>query len=181
MDFTKNLLKDKNQLIGVMDSTITGFDPAPASPYSQYDPSFDPLYGPVSAAMSAYVREDLKFRSDLFYEFLNMRVNENWDWSSGLVRKQGFIDVTHKLRDALAVNKNLKIFIASGLFDLTTPYFAAEYTLTHMWLRERKANIIFKTYLSGHMIYTHLDELKKLYEDSRAFYLKSVESYLKTP
>jgi carboxypeptidase C (cathepsin A) len=171
IDFTKGLIKSENRLIGRMDSTMTGIDPDPTAPYPKYDPSLDPLFGPFSTAMNAYVREDLKFETDHVYEFLNSEVNKNWDWTSGLIRKQGFIDVSHTLRDTIAVNKDLKILIACGLYDLATPYFSAKYTVSHMWLGKQRSNVSIKYYKSGHMMYTHNEELKILFQDAKQFYL----------
>ena len=83
---------------------------------------------------------------------------------------QGFVTVSHTLREAMAVNDHLKVFIACGLYDLTTPYFAAEYTVSHMWLGPQRENLIIKRYGAGHMIYTHADSRKELSRDVRAFY-----------
>lgn len=170
-NFTRGLFMKANRLVGRMDGTITGIDPEPTLPHPKYDPSLDPLFGPFSTAMNAYVRKDLKFETDHVYEFLNSEVNKNWDWASGLVRKQGFIDVSHTLRDAIAVNENLKVLIACGLYDLATPYFSVKYTMSHMWLGKQRANVSIKYYESGHMMYTHASELKKLYYDAKHFYL----------
>ena len=70
----------------------------------------------------------------------------------------------------MAVNEHLRVFIAAGRYDLATPYFAADYTVSHMWLDRQKANITMKYYEAGHMIYTHQEALRKLYRDVRAFY-----------
>jgi carboxypeptidase C (cathepsin A) len=98
-------------------------------------------------------------------------VNKNWDWTSGLVREQGFIDVSHTLRDAIAVNENLKVLFACGLYDLATPYFSAKYTVSHMGLGKQRSNVSIKYYESGHMMYLHSDGLKKLFQDAKHFYL----------
>jgi len=170
MDFTKNLLKHERKLVGRMDGTVRGLDPEPMNPFPRYDPSLDPLYGPFSSAMNAYVRTDLGFQTDQVYEFLNMKVNRQWDWTSGLTRKQGFIDVSPTLKEAMVVNDDLQVFIASGLYDLATPYFAAQYTISHMWLGSRRSNVTIKRYPAGHMIYTHSESLEKLTQDVRVFY-----------
>jgi len=169
-DFTTNLLKNKGLFLGRMDSTITGIVPDPTHPYPGYDPSLDPLFGPFSGAINAYLREDLKFESDQVYEFLNNEVNRSWDWSSGMARRQGYLDVSHSLRDALAVNGRLKVFIASGFYDLATPYFTVAYTLSHMWLRDQMSNVTVRRYPGGHMIYTHGEALERLFQDARSFY-----------
>jgi carboxypeptidase C (cathepsin A) len=176
MVFAKNLLRNERETVGRMDTTITGTEVNPADPYPAYDPSFDPLYGPFSTAINSYVRDELKLESDLPYEFLNLDVSRNWDWSSGLQRKQGFIDVSHTLGDAMSVNKHLKVFIASGIYDLATPYFAAKYTVSHMWMGEYRTNITIKNYRAGHMIVTHMEELKKLTQDVKDFYANSLRN-----
>jgi len=153
-----------------MDTTVTGLLGAQTSPYPEYDPSLERFFGPFSSAMNAYVSENLKFESDAFYEFLNRQVNRAWDWKSGLRMKQGFVDASPKLKDALTLNRNLRVFIASGLYDLATPFFAAEHTVNHMWLGPRRSNVSMKTYRAGHMIYTHQEAREKLWRDAEKFY-----------
>jgi len=174
IDFTKNLLKEEKKLVGRMDSTITGIQVDPSKHYPIYDPSLDTLYGSFASAMNQYVREDLGYESDLVYEFLNSEVNKEWDWSSGLHGGQGFIDVSHNLREALTINDNLQVFIASGYYDLATPYFATQYTLNHLWLGDQRSNITTRNYGSGHMMYTHLEEHNNLFQDVKTFYRDSL-------
>ena len=173
--FTKNLLKNEGQLIGRMDTTISGPDPYPAHPYPGYDPSLHPLYGHFAGAMNGYVREVLHFETDLQYEFLNAKVNNQWDWTGGIGGKQGFTDVSDDLLEVMSLNKNMKVLIMGGLYDLATPYMAMTYTLNHLWLRNLKKNITVKTYKSGHMVYTHRDVLEKFTADAGEFYRETLE------
>lgn len=175
-EFTKNLLKDKGQIVGRMDTTMVGIEPNPSQLQPTYDPALDRLFGPFSSAMNAYVREELKFESDVAYEFLNEEVNRAWDWSTGLTKEQGFIDVSHTLREAIAVNENLKVFIASGCYDLATPYCAAKHTVNHMWLGEQRPQVMVKLYQAGHMIFTHREALQKLFKDVEDFYKGAVRN-----
>ncbi len=168
--FSKNLLKKEGKIVGRMDGTITGVDPDPDIAYPTYDPSLDNLFGLFSSTVNAYLRQDLKYDSDAKYEFLNPFVNKNWDWSSGLKSQQGFVDVSKSLRKAIAVNDAMKVFIACGLFDQATPYFAAKHTVSHMWLGSQKNAVEIHTYAAGHMIFTHLDALIEMTSDVRKFY-----------
>jgi carboxypeptidase C (cathepsin A) len=64
----------------------------------------------------------------------------------------------------------MKLFVASGYFDLATPYFATEYTLTHMGLDPKlRGNIHTAEYDSGHMVYIDLKSLEKLKGDVAGF------------
>lgn len=174
-DFSLNLLGDPNRLVGRMNTTVTGLNPNPSSPMPVFDPSLDPLYGPFTSAMNAYVRDVLAFESDETYEFLNAEVNRQWDWGSGIQHEQGFVDVTKSLKEAMVVNPYLAVYIASGTYDLATPYFAAAYTLNHMRLQERKSQVMFHTYPAGHMLFTSREALKALTADITVFYQKALQ------
>ena len=51
-------------------------------------------------------------------------------------------------------NPSLQVFVASGLFDLATPYLATEYTIEHMQLNPAlQKNVVSKFYPGGHMMY----------------------------
>jgi carboxypeptidase C (cathepsin A) len=170
MVFTKNLLKKRGLVVGRMDTTITGGSTDPAEPYPQYDPALNRLYGSFSTAINGYLREHLRFETTLFYEFLNPEVTKRWDWSSGLSHGQGFVDLSHTLKEVLTIRRDMRVFIACGLYDLATPYLASQYTLDHMWLGDAGAHVTMKRYKAGHMIYLKREALQELFCDIRAFY-----------
>jgi len=176
MLFTKNLLKDKDLLIGRMNSAIAGLSPDPTDPRPRYDPSLNALYGPFSSAMNAYVREELEFQSELFYEFLSPDVSKKWDWSSGLTLDQGFVNFSQTLKELITIRKSMKVFVACGIYDLATPHFASTYTLQHMWLGDAASGIVVKDYNAGHMIYMNNDALISLFRDARDFYAETLKS-----
>src|SRR5262249_37085256 len=68
--FRKMLLHDEGLIIGRYDARITGRDGTPSARSPRFDPSYAATYGPFSAAMNAYLREELKFEDDLPYEIL---------------------------------------------------------------------------------------------------------------
>jgi carboxypeptidase C (cathepsin A) len=64
----------------------------------------------------------------------------------------------------------MKVFVASGFYDLATPYFATEYTLAHMGLDPSlKGNLATGYYEAGHMMYVNLPCLTQLRDDVRTF------------
>ncbi|EPR37548.1 peptidase S10 serine carboxypeptidase [Desulfovibrio sp. X2] len=169
--FCKELLRDKGLVLGRMDTTVTGPDPDPASPWPTYDPSLDSLSGPFAGAVNAYLREELKFSSDMIYEPLSGKVNSAWDFQSGLDDGQGFVDVSRALRRALVLNPHLKVFWAMGRYDLATPYFAARHTIGHLFLPGGLGrNLTTDYYDGGHMMYTHAAARAALLSDARGFY-----------
>jgi carboxypeptidase C (cathepsin A) len=64
----------------------------------------------------------------------------------------------------------MKLFVASGHYDLATPYFATEYTLNHMGLDPAvRSNVTTAYYEAGHMMYIHAGELARLKKDVSGF------------
>ena len=71
-------------------------------------------------------------------------------------------------------NKYLKVMIASGYYDLATPYFATRYTVDHLNLApELLKNITMTYYQAGHMMYIRKASLKRLRDDAFEFYRNS--------
>ena len=117
-----------------------------------------------------YVRGALGFKSDLTYHVLGGGIGP-WEWGTG----NSFADVSESLRSALAKNPHMKLLVAKGYYDLATPYFAVEYTLSHMGLDPAlRGNIRTREYEGGHMMYISRKELSKLHQDVAAFLQDSV-------
>ena len=65
----------------------------------------------------------------------------------------------------------MKLFVANGIYDLNTSYFATKYALDHLGLNPTlQANVRSRQYPAGHMLYTDPASLKQLKEDVAAFY-----------
>ena len=59
-------------MVGIYDGSISAPDPEPFSlSYPARDPSLDPLVAPVVSSFSAYVRDELGYRTDVRYELMN--------------------------------------------------------------------------------------------------------------
>jgi len=64
----------------------------------------------------------------------------------------------------------MKVYVASGYFDLATPHFASDYVLNHMALDKSLAgNISTYYYEAGHMMYVHIPSLKAQAKHLREF------------
>ena len=79
-------------------------------------------------------------------------------------------DIAETLKRAMTKNPFLKVWVANGYYDLATPYFATDYTVKHMGLDPAvRGNITMSYYEAGHMMYIHMDSLKKLKADYAAY------------
>ena len=169
--FRKELLRDQKKIIGRMDARMTMPDSDSAGDTAGSDPSLERLAGAFAGAVNDYLRTELKFIDDTPYTYLNYAAGRSWDWKSGMQGSQGYISVSQALTDAIHLNNSFKVFIAAGYFDLATPCFASKYTVDHLGLAKNlRDNVRMHFYPAGHMMYTDLSCLKKLYADIAAFY-----------
>ena len=164
--FVKELLREEGRTVGRLDSRFQGIDRDRVAEGYDYDPSYAEIQGPYSTLLNDYVRTELMFESDLPYEILTGNVHP-WNFSDFENR---YVSTSDRLRQAMTVNPNLKVFVANGYYDLATPYFATEYTFNHLQLDdELKDNVSMSYYEAGHMMYIRLESLKKLKADLADF------------
>ena len=164
--FFKELLRERGLTVGRLDSRLTGLDRSGVTESPESDPLLDAVLAPYTAGFYDYARTELKFESDLPYEILSSRVHP---WSFKEFEGQA-IYVAETLRKAMTVNPHLKVFIASGYYDLGTPYFATEHTFHHLGLHESlRGNISMAYYEAGHMMYIHMPSLEAMKRDLSEF------------
>lgn len=71
---------------------------------------------------------------------------------------------------AMKYNPNLKVQLNAGYFDLSTPFYESIYEMRHLPMPTKlQANIEYKFYQSGHMVYAHEAALKQLHDNVVAF------------
>jgi carboxypeptidase C (cathepsin A) len=169
--FTKELLRDQRKTVGRYDSRLEGYDIDAAGDRPQYDPSYASVQGAYTAMFNEYVRTELGYKSDQTYEVLTDKVDP---WSYEKFQNR-YVNVAGMLRDAMTQNPNLKVMIATGYYDLATPFFAAEYTVNHLGLEPALNNHVSLTYCeAGHMLYTKKSCLDALHGSMTDFYQKSM-------
>ncbi|HTP88577.1 MAG TPA: hypothetical protein VMJ34_16600 [Bryobacteraceae bacterium] len=166
--FTKELLRDQRRTVGRIDSRFKGIDESAATASPEYDPSIAAIRPPYTTTFNNYVRSDLGYKTDLEYYILGEGLNGPWTW--GGPGYAGYPDTSEDLRQAFSKNPYMKLFVASGHFDLATPFYATEYTLSHMGLDPSlRGNISTGEYEAGHMVYLDTSQLAKLKKDVSAF------------
>ncbi|MCU1288084.1 MAG: peptidase serine carboxypeptidase [Acidobacteria bacterium] len=165
-EFNKELLRNQRRTTGRLDSRFTGIDRDAARDNPDFDPSMTAIRPPYTAAFNEYVRRDLGFKSDSEYFILGGGITAPWNYNVS----QGYADTSMSLKSAMAKNPYMKVFVASGYYDMATPYFAAEYTISAMNLDPTlRKNISVSYYEAGHMMYIEKTSLQKLKDDAAAF------------
>ena len=166
MRFCKELLRNQGKTVGRFDSRFTGLDRDSVGERFEYDPSYTNILGPYTATLNDYLRSQLEFESDLAYEILTDRVHP-WNYDT---HQNQYVNVTDTLRKAMTTNPYLKVFVASGYYDLATPYMATRYTFNHLGLdKSLQQNVSMSFYEAGHMMYVHQQSLIQLKEDLEGF------------
>jgi carboxypeptidase C (cathepsin A) len=167
--FRKELLRDEKRSIGRLDARFKGFDSSYVTAGPDFDASEAAIRPPYTSTFNNYVRSELGFKTDLEYYILGGGIGP-WNWGTN----NGYVDTSLALRDALARNPYLKIFVAMGYYDMATPYFAVQYTMHHISLDPALLrNFSTGYYEAGHMMYIDEKQLAKLRADVRNFIQES--------
>jgi carboxypeptidase C (cathepsin A) len=162
--FTRQLLRDQHETIGRYDGRLTGPSSLNTGETSEFDPSSTEVTPPFMAAFTNYIRAELNYKTDMYYYPLGGI--QPWDYGV----QNGFGDETAALRNALVKNPYMKVLVAAAYYDLATPFFAVQYTFSHMGLSpEMHKRISWAYYQAGHMLYIDSDSHAKLHHDVGEF------------
>jgi len=170
--FNSELLRDAHEGLSNSDARVSGFVPAPAgggrggrggfgAPAVAIDFNQSRLAGGFQTAYEAYLRRELTFNgTGIFY------------LSSGGV--SGFTSTGSddaSLAGAFARNPNLRLFVGVNYFDLSSPFYATEFTLAHLNVSPevRARNITVSHFESGSMTYADSKAMVKLHADLARF------------
>ncbi|PYT00928.1 MAG: peptidase S10 [Acidobacteria bacterium] len=165
-EFNKELLRDQRRTTGRLDSRFLGFDKDSAGDDVEFDPSMSAIRTPYTAAFNDYIRRDLNYKSDIEYYILGGGITSPWNWNTS----NGYADTSQALSSAMRKNPYMKVFVGCGYYDMATPYFAAEYSVSAMNLDPQlRQNFTFNYYEAGHMMYIEKNSLQKLKNDVSGF------------
>src|SRR6185312_12059866 len=163
--FRKELLRDKRLVVGRLDTRYTSVERDAAGENDEFDLSNSALQGPYTALFQDYVRNELKWESDLHYPTSGNVRPWNWDEFTN-----GYMDMTEALRSAMSHNRFLKILVNIGYYDMATVMGGAEYNFAHLGYDPTFVDrVSFTYYETGHMIYIRPSEHKKLKNDIARF------------
>jgi len=157
----KELLRDKRQTLGRIDSRFLGMDADAAGERYDYDSSLASYDGSYVAMFQDYVRRELKWNTEMYYT-LSARVQP---WDQGQPGQPA-----EALRSAMTQQGALKVLVICGYYDVATPFNGIEHTVSHMSLEPAiRKNISFTYYEAGHMMYIEKKSREKLHKDVSNF------------
>ncbi len=163
MDYAKKLMEAQQKVVGyydsrylwkalpsVPDTNVIADDPA----MGQYTPAYTSAFG--------LLRDELNIQMQRSSRGLSHGVNRQWN-------RKFKLSPARALAGAMRRNPSLRVFFASGLFDLCTTAGNARYLATHSHLDP--ARVLIREYPSGHMAYLGEESARLLGEDLRQFIL----------
>lgn len=163
--FLKELLRGRAQTLAEHDTRFLGKDPDEAGESVVYDPFLFGIAGPFVAAFNSYL-VTLDVKMDSPYITLSYEAGQSWKKGSGRW-SEGFLYTADNLAAAAVTNKDFRVFVASGLHDLTTSFFGTEYVFSHSGIP--KDRITLRNYFGGHMMYLYEPSLEQMSADIGSF------------
>ena len=171
--FQKELLADQALTTGTLDTRFTGATLDPLSKVSGYDPQSAALEAAYVAAFNSYARDTLGYGKGVEHK-PSVGIYGSWDYKHqppGADKAMiALPNVLPDLAAAMKQNPTLKVMVSGGYFDVSTPYFSGVYEMRHLPVPESiRANIEYRYYQSGHMVYVNPAVLKAFHADVADF------------
>ena len=169
--FAKELLRDQGLAIGLLDARYTRDDVDDLSANIESDAASDAISPAFKTALMDHMRTDLKVDWDRVYLApSDDELSQNWRWRTvpdGQAWEPMPVNTARDLSKVLRLNPSLKVLVASGYYDLVTPFFDAEYTLNRHSISADR--IAYRYYGGGHMMYVNEPSRTTLLQDVRMF------------
>jgi carboxypeptidase C (cathepsin A) len=158
--FNVELLRGRGLTSGRIDARFTGYTGNLLAESAQGDPEGPAVGGAYTALINMYNHDELKFGKDKQYNNRSGGGGWNWTRTAGGGRGGGgggFPSAPNSQNDlaqAMLTNPRLLVQVENGYYDMATPFFATEFTMTHLGLpSDLQKNIKLNYYNSGHMMY----------------------------
>ncbi|RQP26307.1 S10 family peptidase [Piscinibacter terrae] len=164
--YFKELLRHRGQTVGRLDSRFLGFDRDDAGEKPETDAAMANLIGAYAAGINRLLKTHYQFEKDAPY-VVHAPLWQKWSWKDFANR---YANVGASLRRAMHANPHMRVYVASGYYDLATPHAAGDYTLSHLGIRESlQGNIRVSYFEAGHMMYIHQPSLARMAQELREF------------
>ena len=175
-EFRQTLQGAEGMATGRLDTRFSGPELDPLAQRSDYDPQASALGSAYVSAFNEYARRELHYGEGKAFK-PSIRTFGTWNFShqqpgqntTPASARQGS-NVMPDLANAMKINPNLKVQLNAGYFDLATPFYQGVYEMHHLPMPvSLQANIEYKFYESGHMVYAKDASLKTLHDNVAGF------------
>ena len=166
--FFKELLRTRGLTVGRLDSRFTGQDLDDAGEHPEDDPSYLQMVGAFRVGIERLLHEELGWHSPRTEPYHVLApLYESWRWPE---HENRYVGVGAMLRQAMHSDPRLRVYIASGVYDLATPHAAGDFSVAHLGLRPGlRDQVQVSRYEAGHMMYLHGPSRRRMAEELRKF------------
>lgn len=176
--FAVQLLRSKGEVIGRYDTRLTG-------PIDTTEKEFDPTRDPSLVniiddhAVARYMREDLRYESDLRYQgpfgggypppksFRGDWMSVKWHWQPP-VDSTLPVDTMPPLERAMRTDPRLRVMLVCGYYDLMCDVAANAYAAAALDSTLAK-RVVARSLFAGHAVYTDSTARRELADDAAVF------------
>lgn len=167
--YQKTLLQEDGMTLGRLDGRYKGKEAdQTADRPTLGDAASYQISSAYTAALNHYFQNDLKVKIERPY-LTGGQVNK-WKWRDvpeGGYYEPSYVNTAPRLGASMRRNPSMKVLVASGYYDLITPFFDAEYTFSRNGIPMER--VAFTYYEGGHMMYNHQPSFDQLVRDIRSF------------
>ena len=179
--YMRRLLGSAYAMTGRYDARFTTPEMQPLLPIpgqSAAGASTTAIWGALTASFDNYLVHNLHYTSAHLYKQDSGKVFKAWNWDyrsplNSLGSGVGNLharDVAPALARAMNNDPGMQLMMNNGYYDMATPFFATNYTLSHMGLPAPLAGNIHEDYYPvGHMLYVNPKALPALSHNIDAF------------
>lgn len=167
-EYLKQRRAPEGEVLSAYDATFASPDPFPESASRRGpDPMLSGFTRALGAAMVAYARDELGFKTDITFNLLASEISGRWDWGRGSRSTAG---VSEDLRELLALNASFRLLVGHGYSDMVIPYAANRYVLERLPQGDEPDRVTLRLHRGGHMFYLNDASRIAFTEEARAFY-----------
>jgi carboxypeptidase C (cathepsin A) len=168
--FFVEAMRDQGRIVGRLDARATGPMAASRRRDWEFDPGIESILAPYTMGALDYFGRTLGLQHDERYEVLSRDAHKAWNWNRGDGHGNQYACTSPDLARALRRCAHLRVLVASGRYDLGTPYSATDWTLAQLDVpSEVRVRIEHRYYDAGHMMYTREADLTRLKRDLAAW------------
>ena len=165
--FRKELLRDEGFSVGRLDSRYKNFDYISGGQYSDTDVSSEGFMSAYVTAIHTWFSE-IGVEMEMLYQSGDSKVFYSWkhpqQWKGN---DFGYVNTVPHIARAQRYNKDFKVYVSCGLYDLATPCFTAENFMNDNSVD--MSRVIFSEFESGHMMYNHQPSFDKFLNEVTSF------------
>ena len=162
--YRSEVMRSQRKAVGRLDGRFIIDERAGNNRTYSYDPSSAGIDAAYTAGIMHYMRNDLGV-TGIRREYNILGGIGRWNWPEG----RNGTNVAPLLAQGLVENKDLRVYVTNGYYDMATPFHGTEMTFNNYGFDKSRVQMSY--FEVGHMIYIHGPSLERMAREMREFVL----------